>query len=1223
GTLTFNPGGATTQTIEIAIVNDGNDEPDETIEITLSEPNYANLGTIAEHTYTIIDPRPFVAFDDMSSYGNENVSPVEIPVSLSWASSETVTVEYNATGGTAAGAGTDYTLAAGTLTFDPYEMTRYISVTLVDDDLYEAPDETIEITLSNPSDSKLGATFGHTFIIGPPTVRLCPEGDLDGDCDVDYNDVKLFGSQWLDPPSTCVGFDCADIDNFGGVNFYDFCLLADNWEKSAFPIVINEFMASNDETIADANGEFDDWFELYNAGPVSFDLGGMYLTDKLDNPTKWQIPPGVIINGGGFLVFWADEDEHQGPTHTNFKLSASGEGIGLFDTDGTTLLDSIIFEAQVSDISYGLYPDASDDERFFGFPTPGGNNMGAYLDQVADTKFSHDRGFYESAFNLSITCETPDVNIYYTIDGSEPNESVGLSYTGPITDINQTTVLRAAAYKPGHLPSNVDTQTYIFLDDVVQQPSLDSSLVIAYGTTVVKDALLDIPTISIVMEQNDFNNLQLQDSRYPDDGLPKEELPTSIELIYPDPNQGQGFQINCGIEGHSWPASDEDNNKRSFRLLFKSEFGPSQLDYTLFESAPIHADSAVEQFDRIILRAGKNQSWLYDRFPDLVTYVEDQWVRDSQIEMSDVGSHGTFVHLYVNGDYWGLFNPVERPDAWFASAYDGGDMEDYFAVNSNEDSPYYGHLSGDITRFNRLVALAQEKDLGDSNKWDEFRQLLDVEEFADYVVLFWFCGFGDGVENNWYGGMRNEPEGPFIYYMWDGEWMFLDTAGPSGMDHAWVPPYFFNDDLDEAIMIQIWKALFEVEDFRMLFSDRVYKHCFHAGALTDDNSRLRLAALSDFIYDPIIGESIRWGDGRTRDIEWLSAVALLDSKMDGNVDIFIDALRNWSNLNWPGAELYPDIDPPTFNQHGGQVATGFGLTLTNPNGTGTIYYTIDGTDPRQPITGNPVGTAGTATTLNESSYVMTRVFDDPNWSALNEVTFAVGPVEDNLRITEIMYHPLNTNDPNDPNTEYIELKNLGPESINLNLVRFTNGIDFTFPSVTLASGEHVLVVKDQNAFEAKYGTGRNVAGEYSGSLNNGGERIELEDPIGQTIHNFRYSDDWRENTDGVGYSLTIINPANSDPNSWDEKDSWRPSAYVNGSPGWDDTGILPNPGSIVINELLAHSDGYPNDWIELHNTTGGPIDIGGWFLSDNDSNLMKYKIQGPNIILAGDYIVFT
>jgi hypothetical protein len=261
--------------------------------------------------------------------------------------------------------------------------------------------------------------------------------------------------------------------------------------------------------------------------------------------------------------------------------------------------------------------------------------------------------------------------------------------------------------------------------------------------------------------------------------------------------------------------------------------------------------------------------------------------------------------------------------------------------------------------------------------------------------------------------------------------------------------------------------------------------------------------------------------------------------------------------------------------------------------------------------------------LNRSTQVKARVLDG-TWSALNEAIFAVGPVADYLRITEIMYHPKYTGDPNDPNEEFIELKNIGLDTLNLNLVRFTEGIHFTFPDIQLTAGEYVVVVKDQSAFEAQYGTSVNMAGEYTGSLANNGERIRLQDAVGRTILDFEYEDGWRPITDGDGFSLTIIDPTNSDPNSWGEKDSWRSSVYRNGSPGSDDSGILPNPGAVVINEVMSHSHEGP-DWIELHNTTGEEINIGGWFLSDNDRdepNLMKYRIADGTTIPLNGYIVF-
>ncbi|MHC4146403.1 MAG: Calx-beta domain-containing protein, partial [Planctomycetota bacterium] len=290
GTLTFGPNQATPEYISISIINDGAPEDDETIEMTLSNPTNALVGTSSQHTYTILDPRPSVGFEATASHGREDVSSAYVAVNLSWAWSQTVTVDYNVTGGTAEGSGVDYTLAAGTLQFDPFDVTENISIGIVEDAEPEAPDETLEITLSNPTDSKLDTNTVHTFTILPPLVSLCPKGDLDADCDVDANDVRLFCEQWLDPSGSCSGFDCADFDGVNGIDACDYALLAGGWQQAVFPVVINEFMASNDSNLQDpCDGTYPDWIELYNGGPIPLDLGGLYLTDKLSEPTRWEI----------------------------------------------------------------------------------------------------------------------------------------------------------------------------------------------------------------------------------------------------------------------------------------------------------------------------------------------------------------------------------------------------------------------------------------------------------------------------------------------------------------------------------------------------------------------------------------------------------------------------------------------------------------------------------------------------------------------------------------------------------------------------------------------------------------------------------------------------------------------------------------------------------------------------------------------------------------------
>jgi hypothetical protein len=186
------------------------------------------------------------------------------------------------------------------------------------------------------------------------------------------------------------------------------------------------------------------------------------------------------------------------------------------------------------------------------------------------------------------------------------------------------------------------------------------------------------------------------------------------------------------------------------------------------------------------------------------------------------------------------------------------------------------------------------------------------------------------------------------------------------------------------------------------------------------------------------------------------------------------------------------------------------------------------------------------------------------WSHWSEpVQFEAGEplsagMVNNLRITELMYNPAKADTTrgelavNNEDFEFIELKNIGFETIDLNQVKFTDGIDFTFPNFELSPDEYVIIVKDEAAFESRYGSMVNIVGEYSGRLDNSGERIHLVNAFGRTIFEFSYNNNWYDTTDGQGYSLTIVDPANSDTNSWNQKDSWRSSMYVGGSPGQDD-----------------------------------------------------------------------
>ncbi|RIK72538.1 MAG: hypothetical protein DCC68_26310, partial [Planctomycetota bacterium] len=244
------------------------------------------------------------------------------------------------------------------------------------------------------------------------------------------------------------------------------------------------------------------------------------------------------------------------------------------------------------------------------------------------------------------------------------------------------------------------------------------------------------------------------------------------------------------------------------------------------------------------------------------------------------------------------------------------------------------------------------------------------------------------------------------------------------------------------------------------------------------------------------------------------------------------------------------------------------------------------------------------------------------------------PAQQFLRVAELMYHPSNPTQAeidlgftSDNAFEYVELINTSPSvTLDLTGIRFTAGIsfDFTGSAVTsLAPGARVLVVRNAAGFAARYGAGAGpVAGVYTGALDNSGEQIKIDDALNNTILDFDYNDVWYPLTDGPGFSLVARDPL-QDRGLWDNRNGWMPSDAPLGSPGAAESGIVPLPGAIVINELTSYGTGALGDRIELHNTTASPINVSGWYLTDSDLNLQQYALPALPSIQPGGYLVLN
>ena len=258
------------------------------------------------------------------------------------------------------------------------------------------------------------------------------------------------------------------------------------------------------------------------------------------------------------------------------------------------------------------------------------------------------------------------------------------------------------------------------------------------------------------------------------------------------------------------------------------------------------------------------------------------------------------------------------------------------------------------------------------------------------------------------------------------------------------------------------------------------------------------------------------------------------------------------------------------------------------------------------------------------------IYDDED-NLVMSTTYEGNPSDQQryLRVSEIMYNALAPDLPQytDSDYEYIELVNIGTSPLSLDGVSFTEGIMYDFADgIVLAADERIVLAKNINAFHSRYNVapGIKIVSGYEGNLSNAGETIKLEDQTNSTILDFEYKDSWYDITDGEGFTLIIRDPA-GDRSLWGDKSGWRPGEVINGTPGTADSGQIPALGSVVINELLAHSDTAQYDWIELHNITDQPINIGGWYLSDNnndDIKRKKYQIAEGTIIPANGYKVF-
>ena len=517
---------------------------------------------------------------------------------------------------------------------------------------------------------------------------------------------------------------------------------------------------------------------------------------------------------------------------------------------------------------------------------------------------SQPHGIYDSPFTLAVEWKGEAVigtTIRYTLDGSEPTKS-SKAYTAPL-DVSGNTIMRAAAVADTGLVTPIVTATYLFIDDILRQPNNPKGYPDTWGQytqtwgTAIADYEMDpemtndatlrpriaaglqqLAVLSIVTDKDNLfshENDSVRGGIYIFTGPPVGDntghgwtRPASVELFTPDGHEA-GFSVNCGLRlhgGHGRLA--EKNPKHSFRLVFKEKYGPKTLQYPLF------GDDEPSKFDQLVLRCHFGNSWQHwsEGNREKAQYTRDVWARRMQRRMGHTSVNARYVHLFLNGMYWGLYNMSERVDDQFGKDHLGGKKSDIDVVKIEEDGGnHHEAAEGDLDAWNLMIETAAE--VGNSPADDDtayyrlqgmnadgdddpqLEALLDVDNFIDYMLINQYGGNTDWDHHNWYALRRRGAESQgFRFLCWDSE-ILLESSRENNL----------SKNNGKRYPTGIFHNLLKNEKFARRYMRRAKNVLADDGPLGQQSVVELWDSLYNTISEALYAEAARWGDYR-RDV---------------------------------------------------------------------------------------------------------------------------------------------------------------------------------------------------------------------------------------------------------------------------------------------------------------------------------------------------------------------
>ncbi len=510
---------------------------------------------------------------------------------------------------------------------------------------------------------------------------------------------------------------------------------------------------------------------------------------------------------------------------------------------------------------------------------------------MAQPRFSQPHGLYDGgSLTVSITGEE-GAEIRYTTDGSEPTAESRL-YTVPLL-LSKTTILRAAEVREGVVSSPVATASYIFISSVLKQPNNPEGYPTEWGdytqiwgtapadyemdpemtgdetlSRKISDGLKQLPILSIVSDKDNFFSHENDPDRggiYIFTGPPVGDdtghgwtRPASVEL-FGGPQQ-HDLSTDCGVRlhgGHGRLA--EKNPKHSFRLVFKEKYGPKSLKYPLF------GEDEPAKFDQLVLRCHFGNAWQHwmENNRQKAQYTRDVWARRMQRKLGRTSVNALYVHLFLNGMYWGLYNIAERVDGQFGKDHLGGDKSDIDVIKIEEDGGNHLEASeGDMEAWNLMTETAAKA--ADDAYYQQLDTLLDIDNFIDYMLINQYAGNTDWDHHNWYAIRRHNTDSGvsegFRFLCWDSE-IILENERENVLskNNGYQSP------------TGIFQQLLRNDDFARRYLRRAKELLSDDGLLGQGSVVEVWDSLYHTISTALYDEAARWGDYRRDVHRWQSA----------------------------------------------------------------------------------------------------------------------------------------------------------------------------------------------------------------------------------------------------------------------------------------------------------------------------------------------------------------